>query len=123
MSFGWDGLDRVALRCILYISHGRERGLGLLIRRRLLTGGDLDHFLPARQEGLDTGRVELPALVFDQIVSPRSAASTVYTAVASSSRRIRRRPMPLVVTAPLSDGQNWSRTFRNKFQQFLIYAS
>lgn len=47
MSFGWDGLDRMAFRR----TSGRERGLGLLIRRRLLTGGDLDHFLPARQEG------------------------------------------------------------------------
>jgi hypothetical protein len=45
MSFGWDGLNRVALRRTLY--HGRERGLGLLIRRSLLTGRDLDHVLPA----------------------------------------------------------------------------
>ena len=59
----------------------RERGFGLLIRRRLLTGGDFHDLVPARQEGLDAGRVELPALVLDQIVSRHvAAASALYMA-------------------------------------------
>ncbi|MBM7488362.1 MULTISPECIES: hypothetical protein [Bradyrhizobium] len=58
ISFGWDGLNRVAL----HIYDGRERSLGLLIRRRLLTGGDLDHFLP-RDRLAVTSWLELIAVI------------------------------------------------------------
>lgn len=63
ISFGWDGLDRVALRCTLYTCNGRERGLGLLIRRRLLTGGDLDHFPPSATGRLAVTKAELIAVI------------------------------------------------------------
>jgi hypothetical protein len=44
-------------------------------------------------------------------------------ALLAASYVVIRHRMPLVVTAPLSDRQNCRVTFRDKFQQLLIYAS